>query len=288
MSWLVSIPGFRAIFNPDLTEIGVNSETAYPQSPVEPASRSVLPVARSSPLRNRRMNSIFCAKKARCMIKASRGCLVGPADFSHVVSASTDHTLLPNRPAPSKTRMISTCGSAGSCARQHDSEGGLLERCGATLGYRTCEARWRSLVNDITGLSRMLYRKTGRRSSSLCPDPDGPQSGEDCPTEGGCGRLADSATRRVSTCVSAKRLVATKWARRSKCQRWRERGTLSAEPKKKCRCSTRAASTDGSKVFFVTDRVLTPALPEITCPPVRIRTEDPEGERLKLAFQEDR
>ncbi len=237
------------IFSPDLTEVGVRSETAYPSSSdltywVGAPGGPFAKIAETPREDQEKHGASFHDR----LFGAS-------ADFSHVVFASTDHTLLPKEPTGTDEEAYDLYEWVSGQLRlvNVDSDGNLLGKCGAVLGAGYAEspdgvfgARYAQNAVSANG-SKIFFTvpdvtNGSGGSQEGCYERDAAIGEKHAPrlymsineTVGG-----QEVSRTVEVSVPASNEV-----------------HLSVE-EEEMPVFYQAATANGSKVFFITDRALT-------------------------------
>lgn len=270
---------FAQIFNPALSQVGILSEV--PRSPgltfqvgVPGGPFSAFPtVARE--------------------FEGSGSHTDGPSlllgatpDFSQVILASTDHTLLSPVPTGTDEQAYDLYELAGGRVRLVNvSDGGsVIGKCGATLGGGVANLTSLGPEEPQPDLARNAVSADGSKVFFTSPDPLG--EGEDCPgarsqlekTEVNPPQLYMRVTE-VKGGVEEGRTVEVS------APQGVARSTVEEEEESKMPVYYGGASVDGSRVFFTTERALTRGA-AINHPHLyEYDTQVSEGERLKLIFQ---
>jgi hypothetical protein len=273
------------IFSPDLTQVGVRAETAYPPSPDLTFQVGVpggpFATVAATPRNDRSTHN----QKGDRLLGANTGTTSVPA-LSHVVFGSIDHTLLSaehtgtNEKAydlyewvDGRLQLVNVTGE-GSQAK-------VIGKCGAVLG--TGELFSPDFVLAFEP-AHDAVSADGSKVFFTVPDITGGE-GEDCyEPRGGETAPAPNAPRlymRVTETVEGheeSRTVEVSGPEGVKLEPIEEEMPVYYQ----------AATADGSKVFFVTERALTPEAVREDAHLYEYDTEAPEGERLTLIFQGDK
>ena len=257
------------IFNSDLTQVGVESETQYPFSfnrtyQVGVPGGSFATVA-MTPRENENKH-----------LKGDR--LLGASeDLSHVVFGSVDHALL--SPTPTGTDeeaydLYEWVNSRLQLINVSDA-GSVIGKCGAMLGRGFGASRaFPSLGNNF---ANNAVSADGSKIFFTVPDPVG--KGEDCyKADEGLSPNASRLYMRVTEIVGGREEAKTIELSAP------QEVSLSPE-EEEMPVFYEDASVDGSKVFFLTERALVPGAMAEDEHLYEYDTEAPEGKRLKLIFQ---
>jgi hypothetical protein len=268
------------IFSPDLMQVGVVSETVSPFSPdfdfqVGVPGGPYATVA-ETPREDDKKHSPRGDKL-----------LGGSADLSHVVFASTDHTLLSAGGTGTDERAYDlyewsgggACGSVTSnCKLVNEKEGHLISQCGAVLGAGE--------LFDPTGVFQAEYAHNavsadGSKIFFTVPDISGGE-GEGCYTAraGTRGANPPRLYMRVSETVVGQEVSKTVEVSKP------EGVSLSPE-EEEMPVYYQVATADGSKVFFDTERALTPGAVKEDAHLYEYDTAAnlPDGQQLNVIFQ---
>ncbi len=268
------------VVNPDLTQLAVQSATESPFSPDRTFQVGVpggpFTTLAETPVEDEHPD-------------AKRDRIVGASDdFSHVVFASVDHALLPIGPTGTDEEAYDlyewpgggACGSVTSDCKliNVNTEGNLLSKCGAALGDGEAYSQAHAFHDD---LAHNAVSADGSRIFFTSPDPEG--KGEGCPItnyERGPNpiRLYMSVTEMVGGHEQSRTVEMAKPAPGVK---------LSEEEETEFPVFYQAATADGSKVFFLTERALTPDAVRGYHHLYEYDTGVPEEQGLKLIFQSE-
>ncbi len=213
------------------------------------------------------------------------------SDFSRVVLASTDHTLLSSTPTGTdknvrdlyefvngqEPRLVNVTGS-----------GSVIGTCGATLGY----GQWEEPRPFHRNLANHAVSSDGSKVIFTAPDPVKQGSGiEGCSFNAGGEEFSTEGPNPERLYMRVSETVGGRETSKTLDVAEPEGVTLSAVEEEEG-VVYQDASVDDSKVFFVTDMALTPDAERGSASrPVghlyQYDTEAPVGERLKLIFQSE-
>jgi hypothetical protein len=258
------------IFSPDLTQIGVKSETVSPLSPEEPVQVGV-PGGPYAILAAPPNEQHILRPEGKTHELGTTRLLGANADFSRIVLGSTDHTLISDTPTGTDEDAYDLYEWVNGKLRlvNVSDTGSLTSECGAVLGYGhvsgggTPELHHNLIDNAISG--------DGSKIFFTSPDPLGPGGGEDCAD-------APSLYMRVTEMAGGREENKTIEMSAP------EEVTLSAK-EEEMPVVYEGASTNGARVFFITERALTSDATADFFHLYEYDTEATEGRRLKLAFQ---
>jgi hypothetical protein len=263
------------ILSPELTQVGVSLETQYPFS----SSKTFQVGVPGGPFA-----TVAATSREDKHGHGGDDLLGASSDFSHVVFGSIDHTLLSATPTGTDEDAYDLyewtggggCGSVNSkCKLVNVKEGKIIGKCGATLGG----GELFSATVGGKGLAHNAVSADGSKIFFTAPDPVG--EGEGCPSgsglpEANAVRLYMYVTETVEGSEESKTVeVAVPESK--------EMGLSPSE--EEMPTYYQGATADGSKVFFLTDRALTPEAVKEDAHLYEYDTEAGEGARLKLIFQ---
>ena len=272
------------IFNPDLTQIGVKSETVSPLSPEEPFQVGA-PGGPYERLAAPPDEQHILRKEGKSHQPMATTVLMGAtSDFSHIVVASIDHTLLSATPTGTDENAYDLYEWVNGQGRlvNVDNKGSLIGKCGATLGFGQLSSG--GFPEFRPQLAHNAISENGSKVFFTSPDPYGPGGGEGCTHyTNTLGRTANPTRlyMRVNQNVGTQEEGDT-----VEVSAPNEGVHLSTAEEQEMPVVYEGAAADGSSVFFITERALTPDATPDYFHLYEYDTEAPEGGRLTLAFQE--
>jgi hypothetical protein len=262
------------IFSPELSQIGIYSETSYPHSSdltfqVGPAGGPFATVA-ETPRADQHKHS----PRGDKLFGASAGTSNVPA-FSHVVFGSTDHTLLSATGTDERAYDLYEWFD-GQIRLVNEKEGKVIGRCGAVLGAGELVSPFGTFGAEF---AHNAVSADGSKIFFTSPDITGGE-GEGCYTAGSEHRRGPNAPRLYMSVTEAA------GGHQETVEVSEPEGvTLSETEREDMPVYYQAALANGSEVFFTTERVLTPEAVKDDSHLYEYDTEAPVGERLKVIFQ---
>jgi hypothetical protein len=206
-------------------------------------------------------------------------------DFSNVVLASTDHILIPEKPPTGTDEhaydLYELAGGRVKLVNVSDS-GSVIGKCGATLGGGVPGITLNN-ENLQYHLARDAVSTDGSKVFFTSPDPLG--EGEGCPVEVRGTKLELNPPRLYMRVTEVTGNVEEGQTVEISAPQGASHSVVEEEEESKMPVLYGGASADGSRIFFQTERALTPGA-GIDHPHLyEYDTQASEGERLKLIFQ---
>jgi hypothetical protein len=267
------------LFSPDLTDVGVRSETLG--SPLLTLAVGVpgnFPI--SFPPVPREPESGGHPYGSSVLLGAS-------PDFSHVILASTDHTLLSSTPTGTDEHAydLYELAEGGLQLVNVSNERSVIGQCGATLGNGVEDVESLGNTTPQPDMARNAVSADGSRVFFTSPDPSGEGAG--CPVQfaPSMKKLELDPPRLYMRVTEVRGDVEEGHTVEVSAPQGVSHSVVEEEEEDKMPVLYSGASVDGSKVFFQTERALTGGA-AIDHPHLyEYDTQAPEGERLKLIFQ---
>ena len=272
------------IFSPGLTQVGVESSTAYPLSPDLTFQVGVpggpFATIAATPREDLKRHG------GDQLLGANAGTAAVPA-FSHVVFGSTDHTLLYAKPTGTDEDAYDLyewtggdeCGSVESDCELVNvtNEGSVIGKCGAVLGAGELFSPDNLLATEY---AHNTVSTDGSKIFFTAPDIVGGE-GEGCYRPRPGTELGPNAPRlymRVAETAGGQEESRTVEVSKPE--------GVELEPiEEEMPVYYQAATADGAKVIFLTERALTLEAVKDDAHLYEYDTKAPEGKRLALIFQ---
>ncbi len=275
--------GTEPIFNPELTQLGLRTREQFLLDPYYTFQVGVP----GGPF-----DTIAVTSRERRQGAKGDRLLGATPDFSHIVLGSTDHTLLSPTPTGTDEQAYDLyewsgggeCGTvSSSCKLINVNDGGsIIGKCGAALGGG-------ELLTPVgvfgTQFAQNAMSADGSKIFFTNPNPSG--SGEGCDGLETRGPNARRLYMRVTETVGGQE--GGKTVEISKPSPEVQLSPSEIEEMEEMPVFYQAATADGSKVFFLTERALTPDAVKSDHHLYEYNTgaDVPEDQRLKLIFQSE-